>query len=324
MKNRTTIKLVIITLMVMLIGSIGCAPPKIEKLVEIQPNQTAFIVPLEAGKDDQARFFSEGYLNDNKIAAKRISLPQRKIKTGRWWWNRMWIPTAKVIVVDRSPITRELTEKKKTGTSSTDQAIYVESKDSIGFGIGVTITAMIEEKDAAKFLNKYSGANLAYIMDNNIRGSIAANLSRGFADYDLDIGRANKNLIFEDTYKVVKEEYAIMGITITNMGLSEGLLYTDVEIQTAINETFRSKMLETVETNRNLAQEKINSRNLSIAITAKDSALEFKKAAEAQRAMIELEVIKMEAQARLTMAEKWSGNYPEKILPQNSTILLKE
>ena len=32
----------------------------------------------------------------------------------------------------------------------------------------------------------------------------------------------------------------------------------------------------------------------------------------------------MEAQAKLTMAEKWSGNYPEKILPANSTILLKE
>ncbi len=324
MKIGIVTKLTMTALMMILIGNIGCCPPKLEKLVEIQPNQTAFIVPLEAEKYNQTTFFSEDYLNENKIASKRISLPQRKIKTGRMWYNVKWIPTAKVIIVDRTPVTRELTKSKKTGTSVVDQAIYVESKDSIAFGVGVTITAMIEEKNAAKFLNKYSGKSLNYIMDNNIRGSIAANLSKGFAKYDLDVGRANKNKIFEETYKTVKEEYSKMGITITNMGLSEGLVYSDKEIQTAINETFKSRMLETIEINKNKAQEKINARNVNIAIAAKDAALEFKKAAEAQKAMVELEILKMEAQAKLTMAEKWNGSYPEKILPQNATILLKE
>jgi len=316
-------KIIMVIILSTIIG-FGCAPIKIEKLVEIQSNQTAFLVPLESGIDAQGKFFSEEYLTANKVATKRISLPQRKVKTGRMWWNRVWIPTAKVIVVNRTPVTRELTGKKKTGTSSNDQAIYVESKDSIEFGIGVVVTAMVEEKNAAKFLNKYSGATLAYIMDNNVRGSISANLSRGFAEFILDKGRENKNVIFATTYEIVKKEYEPMGITITNMGLSEGLLYVDPEIQVAINDTFKSTMNITVEANKNLAQEKINERNVNIAIAAKDAALEFKKAAEAQRSMVELEVLKMGAQARLTMAEKWSGNYPEKILPQNSTILLKE
>ena len=321
---RTITKFIMVVLTMALISTIGCAPPKLEKLVEIAPNQTAFLVPLEAGKDAQGTFFSEEYLIENKVAAKRISLTQRKVKTGRMWWEKQWIATSKVIVVDRTPITRELTSKKSSGTSTSDQAIYVESKNSIGFGVGVVITAMVEEENAAKFLNKYSGASLEYIMDNNIRGSVAANLSRGFASYDLDEGRKNKNSIFAETYKIVKTEYAKMGITISNMGLSEGLLYVDPDIQVAINDTFKSAMKATVEANNNLAQEKINERNVGIAKAAKDAAIEFAKAAEAQKKMISLKVMEMEAQAKLTMAKRWNGMYPEKILPANSTILLKE
>ncbi len=48
----------------------------------------------------------------------------------------------------------------------------------------------------------------------------------------------------------------------------------------------------------------INERNINIAIVAKDATLEFKKTTEAQRTIIELKVLKIKAQAKLTMAEK--------------------
>jgi hypothetical protein len=312
---RRTISIMTIIILAILI--IGCGPVQTEKFADIKTNETAFVIPLEGeSKSGQAKFFSEEYLKENKVPTKRISLSQRKKTTGRWSWNYEWIPTVTVITVDRSPITREWTSDATSGTSNKNQALYVESADSIGFGVGIIISASILEEDTPRFLYRYGGKPLADIIDNNVRGRIGAILSREFAKYDLETGRRMKNditkIIQDDIIPFFKQD----GITISSVGLAEGLVYEDKEIQNAINKKFTAEMQIQIETQNNIAQAKVNERNVGIAEAAKRSALEFKQAAEAQTAMVELEIRKMKAQAALNYSSTWDGKLPEKMIPE--------
>jgi len=284
--------------------NIGCGPHKTEQFVEIQPNETAFLVPLEgATKSGQKNFFSEQYLNENKIAAKRISLPLRKWDTGRMWFDYSYIPTMQVIKVIRKPETREWTSAEDKGTSRKNEALWVESKDSIGFGVGVNITALIEEADSSRFLYKYSGTPLAVIIDTDIRGFANGILSREFAKYNLEEGRGKKNEIFEIVKNDTITQFKEFGIMISSLGLAEGLVYQDKEIQNAINEKFLAEMNIQIKAQDALAQKEVNKMNVSIAVAEKDAALEFKKAEKARTSMVALEIQKMEAQAKLVRAE---------------------
>ena len=301
----------------------ACGSPKLEKLVEIAPNQTAFMVPLEGNtKADQGKFMSEDYLNQNKVATKRVSLPQRKVATGRFSsWDYVWVPTAKIIAVDRTPVTREWTGDDSTGTAKTNQALWVESSDSIGFGLGVNVTAHITEEDAAKFLYNYAGKPLQDVVDQNVRGYINSVLSREFSKYTLEQGRDKKNAIIDIAQKATTEHFAQYGVTIDNLGFSEGMVYEDKEIQDIINKNFTAEMKIQIEQNNNMAQDKVNERNVSIAVAARRSAEEFAKAKEAQVAQVTLEIQKMNAQANLERAGKWNGSLPAQLMPADAQIL---
>ena len=51
----------------------SCRPYHEEIYVEIQPNETAFLIPLEEGtQDNQMKFESAEYLETMKVAAKRV------------------------------------------------------------------------------------------------------------------------------------------------------------------------------------------------------------------------------------------------------------
>ena len=69
-------------------------------------------------------------------------------------------------------ITREWTADSSSGTTQKDQAIWVESADSVGFSIGFSCTAMIQEGDTSKFLYQYTSKDLASVMDTEIRAKI--------------------------------------------------------------------------------------------------------------------------------------------------------
>jgi len=62
---------IILVLFAMCLTGCGCVGPyKQEVMVDIQPNETAYLVPLEgANKTSQASFMSIDYLDANKIAA---------------------------------------------------------------------------------------------------------------------------------------------------------------------------------------------------------------------------------------------------------------
>lgn len=326
----------------------GCIKPyKKELLVEIKPNETAFIVPLEGkSKSGQAEFMSLNYLEENKVATKRVNLPQRFQQTGRQHWYGKWIPTAKIITVNRVPVTREWTADSDRGTSTKNEAIEVESKDSIGFNVGVNITALIKEEDAARFLYNYAGVPLDNIIDLNIRGKVSSVLSREFGSRLLSKCKSDKKAISEVLLKEVKAEFAPMGITITNIGLVGGLTYENVEIQRAINAAYEAEMA--VETARQqkemqkeinarevskrvaaaeaerLRQDEINKMNIDKATAERKAAEEFEKARASIVAQTELEIKKMKAEAELTKAKRWSGNLPEKMLQGEKVSFLMQ
>lgn len=320
MKNQVQLFIAIFIAVALLVS---CGPVKIEQLEEVLPSETAFLVPLEgANKTNQAKFMSIDYLNESKVATKRISMPLRKYVTGRAYFSYKWIPTMKIIKVNRTPVTREWTGKAETGTNTRNEALWVESADSIGFGVGVNVTAMVKEEDAATFLYYFSGKPLSQVVDENVRGKVNSILSREFAAHNLEKARKMKNEVFGKAAKETIESFTTMGVTITNLGLAEGLVYADSEIQQAINNAFKAEMLIQVEEQNNLAQKQVNARNVGIAKAEADAAIEFAKAAKARTSQVELEIRRMKAQAQLTFAEKLGpGVLPSNILPQGSSML---
>src|SRR5438477_2495972 len=114
---------------------------------EIDTSETGFLIPLEGDTAGQAKFASQQYLEEKKVAAKRVQITHRWNQTGRLPNDGSWIPTVRLVKVKRSPITREWTAENNNGTSNKNQAVWVESNDSVGFSMGFTCTALIKEED---------------------------------------------------------------------------------------------------------------------------------------------------------------------------------
>lgn len=300
----------------------GCAPVRVDPLESIDTNETAFVVPLEgASNADQKKFMSVEYLEQAKVATKQITIPQRFRQTGRSDWDGEWIPTMRVIKVNRTPVTREWTAEANTGTSSKDESIYVQSKDSIGFKVGINVTAFVAEVDAAKFLYYYAGQPLTTIVDGNIRGFITSILTREFGARTLEEGKLAKKEISDILLKECQDNYSKLGITVSSLGIIGGMQYTNPEIQKSINDNYVAGMKIQQTENDRLAQVNINSKELSIAKNQREMAEEFAKAQEAQIAKTRLQIELTRVEAQKLAAERWNGQMPSNILPQGSNLL---
>ena len=285
----------------------SCGPAKVEVFEEIESNETAFVISLESDSSDQKQFESVDYLEKQKVASKRINIPIRKKDVGRFWFSYEWVPTVRVVSIDRAPVTRQWTgqEQKSRGAS-----IAVESKDSIGFTIGVNITAYVDEEDTSKFLYYYRSKQLSEIIDENVRGYVQMQLSEEFGSRDLQDCKAEKNLIMEKVRPATITQFEKFGITITALGMAEGLAFEDQQIQDAINDAYVAEMMIVQEKQKAEAQLNINERLLNEATGKRAAAEEFEKAIEAQTAMVELEIRKMTAEAYVASIQKWNGNVP--------------
>lgn len=293
----------------------GCGPYPTEQAVEVKNNETAFVVPLEGDtKAKQAQFMSIDYLEKAKVATKRIVIPLRKRSTGRAWFDYEWIPLARVIVVDRSPVTREWLEKA---------GIKVESLDSVGFTVGVNCTGMIREEDAAKFLYYYPGNSLSDVMNKNVKGFIQNVLAREFGSRNLSKCQLEKKDIVLGLSKELTSHFAQYGITISSVGIADGMSYDNAEVQKTIDAVFVNETRVKQAEQEREAQKIINEKDLSIAQNERLKAEEFAKAAEAQTKMVELKIRQMEAEAKLESAKRWDGKAPGGVVPANSPFLFQ-
>lgn len=301
----------------------GCGPVRIDPLENIDTNETAFVVPLEGQTNaDQKKFMSQDYLEKAKVATKRVVIPQRDRKTGRLWFNYEWIPTMRVIKVNRAPITREWTDEEDRGTNhSVDDSISVQSKDSIGFKVGINVTVFVAEEDAAKFLYYYAGRSLEQVVDTNIRGYVTSILTREFGSRTLEEGKLAKREISDLLLKDCQETYSKMGITVSSLGIIGGMRYVNPEIQKSINDNYVAGMKIQQSENEKLAQVNINLKELSIAQNQKAMAEEFAKAQEALVAKTRLQIEQTRAEAQKVAAERWDGKMPANLMPESSSFL---
>jgi regulator of protease activity HflC (stomatin/prohibitin superfamily) len=308
---------------ILAISLVGCAPVRIDPLENIDTNETAFVVPLEgASNADQKMFMSMEYLEKAKVATKRVTIPQRYRVTGRLWFDGEWIPTMRVIKVNRAPITREWTDEEARGTNNqVDDSISVQSKDSIGFKVGINITVFVAEENAAKFLYYYAGKPLHQVVDENIRGYVTSILTREFGSRTLEEAKLAKREISDLLLSDCQETYSKMGITVSSLGIIGGMRYSNPEIQKSINDNYVAGMKIQQSENEKLAQVNINAKDLSVAQNARAMAEEFAKAQEAQIAKTRLQIELTKAEAMKAAAEKWTGQMPASVLPQGSNLL---
>lgn len=299
---------------------VGCKPVNVPDLVRVKGNETAFVVPLSgANKTNQKSFDSIDFLESAKVATKEIEIPKRWRKTGRMYFSGEWIPTVKVITVSRTPVTREW--KPEEGKGGGD-GIEVESQDSIGFAVGINITARIDELDTPTFLYYYPNTSLASVMDTNIRGDVQSALSVQFGKRSLEQCKVEKNNAFEDVKQGIIDKYKEFGITITSFGLSGGLWYEDKEIQDSINAAYTAEMAVKQREQEKLSQVQENERLLSIATNQREQAEEFAKAAEAREKQVQAEVEMIKAEAFREAVAKWDGQLPKFITGGSESLLM--
>ncbi len=252
---------VLLAFLVASFASGGCVRPYDRpEYGEIDTSETGFLIPLEGDSGVQARFQSEEYLRALKVAAKRVQITHRWSQEGRLPNSGQWIPLVRLIKVNRSPVTREWTANATSGTASKNQAIWIESADSVGFSMGFTCTAFIPEESAAKFLYWYPTGSLANVMDTEVRGRMQEVAAEVAARYRLDLLREKKQEISDSVRKDVTDFFAHRGVVITTVGMFGGMTYENGEIQKAIDNTVIAQQLKVVNEARFEAQQRDNDR----------------------------------------------------------------
>lgn len=300
--------------------STGCMRPFQKPIIEqIATNETAFLITLEGDTAAQAKFDSIEYLQQAKVASKRVEIPTRWLQTGRHAHQGEWIPLMQLIKVNRTPVARRWTAEENTGTAKTRQLLEAESKDSIGVSSGFAITAFIAEPDTAKFLYWYPNTSLANIVDNQIFNDIQAVYSEVAAKYDVTELRTRKSEINDRIREVVIPKYAAAGITISDsLGLIGGLVYDNPKIQDAIDNVFIAQNLEAKAVAEKAAQIIENQRVIGVEETQAQQR-KIKADAEAYEIQVKTEAIAAGGDAYIRVrslevlgeaVSKWSGQVP--------------
>ena len=296
-------RIIALTLMlvVMLTMLCGCRRPyDTPEFVTIEASQTAFLIPLIGDTGSQGVFESEDLLLEAKVATKEIQIPHRWVQLGRKDWNGEWRPSATLIVVERKPVSRSWESGESTATSA-NKAIFGETSDNIGIYVGMNCTAMIEEKDAAKFLYRYNNTPLETIIDTDIKKMVEDRFNIETAKYTSTELGAKKGEIMEAVKSYVVDYFKDYGITITVLGLKEGISFENPAIQTAIDKKFESEQKLVIQQNENEANiAKAEAEAQAILIAAEAQAKANKLLSESlTNALLEQ-----------MYYEKWNGELP--------------
>ncbi len=305
-------KLFVLALALLVVcGFTACVKPYDKpELVTIEASQTAFLIPLVGDTNEQSVFESEELLQQAKIATKEIQIPHRWVQTGRQSITGEWRASAKLIIVERKPVSRSW-ESGDSVAESSNKAIFAETSDGIGVYVGMNCTAMIEEADAAKFLYRYNNTSLETIIDTDIKKMVEDEFNMAVSQHTSTDLLSHKASIMEQVKKNVTTYFKEYGITITVLGLKEGISYENPSIQSAIDEKFASEQKLVIQQNENQANlAKAEAEAQAILIAAK---------AEAEANKVIAQSLTPELIEKLKY-ETWNGVLPQ-VQGSNSTIV---
>jgi hypothetical protein len=309
-----------LTLVVLCIGALGTAllfikPFDVPEFVEVDSSESAFLIPLEGDTANQAAFHSVKFLEEKKVAAKRVQITHRWNRTGFLPASGKWIGTVKVIKVDRRPITREWTKSAHSGTSAKDEAIAAESKDSVNFSIGVSCTAHIPEESAAVFLYSYPSKSLADMMDMEIRARIHQIVAEQAGLYNLFELPAKKNDIMKAVRDDIMPLFQKKGIEITTLAMLGGLQFENPAVQKALDESANAAQLKVA----------AEAKRFAVEVEEATKAAQMKAAAEAKRIAQEIDnktqLLLVEGKASVAKREIESKMEIEKVRTEAEAVL---
>ena len=328
MKTKNIIRLVLIMVFVLLMccGLTSCRRPyDVPEFITIEPSQTAFLVPLVGDSTNQASFESEEMLLQAKVATKEIQIPHRWVQTGRRDWQGEYRASATLIVVERKPVSRSWESGESTALSS-NKAVFGETADAIGIYVGMNCTAMIEEKDAAKFLYRYNNTPLETIIDTDIKKMVEDEFNRATSQFKSTELHTNKAVIVETVKTNVTNYFKEYGITITVLGIKEGFSFENPEIQAALDAKFASEQDLVIQQNKNeaaLAKSEAEAEARLISARAEAEALRIAAEAEAE-ANAKITASLTEEILKKMYYDVWDGKLPTVVGSQDYIIDLPQ
>ena len=243
----------------------------------ILPNESAFFIPdTGANKESQAQFDSEAYLQDKKIAVKRFVIPHQKLagSGGTSWTSTGWdyyVPTGRLIIVDRTPYSREWVAAHDRGTSARNESIPCQSKEGVNITIGVSIGASVTEENASKYLyhfgvlppmdaagrlldrsspqviftSVYYSRRLSDVMDDVGRKRVQTLVCNEIAARSFDEDNDQAVKIMDNVKKAAADYFATVGITLDFIGWGDTFTF-DADVQKAVNDKRNAEALKDV------------------------------------------------------------------------------
>jgi hypothetical protein len=248
------------------------------EIYPILPNQSAFWIPeVGAVKDNQVQMDSEAYLNANKVQLNRFQIPHQKLTgsagTSLFAGWDYYVPAGRLIIVDRTPFSREWVDATDRGTSVRKEGIPCQSKEGLNVTVGVALGASVSQANAAKYLFRfgviapksdvkgtpdsidndgriiftsvYYSRSVQNVMDDFGRKKIQEIVCDQITSRSFDKVNEEAKLIKDTAAKQIVDFFAGYGITIDFMGWADTFTF-DKEVQDAVNRLYIAKQDEEI------------------------------------------------------------------------------
>ena len=223
----------------------------------ILPNESGFWIPdIGANKDSQAQFESEAYLNANRVAIKRFIVPHTKLQGSGSFFD-FYVPAGRLIIVDRTPFSREWVDANDRGTSRRREGFPCQSKEGLNIAVGVSVGASVLEQSAAKYLYRfgvlppagdrtdpkvifnsvYYSRKLSDVMDDVGRKKVQTLVCDEISARSFDKANEEAVQIMQDVKQKATAYFAEVGITLDFIGWADTFTF-DHEVQDAVNRRY--------------------------------------------------------------------------------------
>lgn len=223
----------------------------------ILPNESAFWIPdVGANKDNQAQFDSEAYLQGNKVAVKRFIVPHTKLPGSGGFFD-FYVPAGRLIIVDRTPFSREWVASRERGTSTSNESFPCQSREGLNIAVGVSIGASVPEANAAKYLYRFGvlppvgdrtdpkviftsvffSRKLSDVMDDVGRKKVQTLVCNEISSRSFDKANEEANQIMDTVRKAATDYFASVGITLDFIGWADTFTF-DPSVQEAVNRRY--------------------------------------------------------------------------------------
>jgi hypothetical protein len=212
----------------------------------ILPNQSGFWIPdVGANLANQAQMDSEAFYNANRVQLKRFVVPHQKLQGSAGnsmfsGWD-YYVPAGRLIIVDRTPYSREWVDARDRGTSDRKEGFPCQSKEGLNIGIGVSIGVSVTEANAAKYLYRFgviapkgdpAGGDVIFIsvyysrsvkdvMDDVGRKKVQTLVCDEIAGRTFDDANANMKAILEKVKTDATNYFASVGLTLDFIGYAD-------------------------------------------------------------------------------------------------------